>query len=131
MNENYILLYVYIIMSAIELERKIEVEPQEIIDILKQAKVMTVKLPSQDQIDEGTIPFTLSFTFDFKTVVLQPYFQTNETQEHVPTKLFLKYTIDENLTIFKYETTIQEQICSKSLQKKIPPPCLVFFILQL
>jgi hypothetical protein len=110
-------------MSAIEVERKIEVKPQEIIDILKQAKEMTVTLPSQDKIDERDIPFTLSFKFEFKPVVLQPYFQTIETPEHVPTKLFLKYTIDKNLTIFYYETTIQEQICSKSLQKEISPPC--------
>jgi hypothetical protein len=106
-------------MSAIEVERKIEVEPQEIIDILKQAKVMTVKLPSQELIDYRTIPFTLPFTFEFDPDV----FQTTKTQGPVPTKLFLKYTIDKNLTIFHYETTIQEQICSNSLQKKIPPPC--------
>ena len=102
-------------MSAIEVERKIEVEPQEIIDILKQAKVMTVKLPSQELIDYRTIPFTLPFTFEFDPDV----FQTTKTQGPVPTKLFLKYTIDKNLTIFHYETTIQEQICSNSLQKKI------------
>lgn len=115
-------------MSAIEVERKIEVEPKEIIDILKNANKMTVILPSQDQIDEGDIPFTLSFTFEFKPVVLQPYFQTIETQGPVPTKLFLKYTIDENLTIFKYETTIQEQICSKSLQKKNTPTMPTYFL---